>query len=90
MLSLKDNHGLGSRGENPATHIHTYKELLMKAVGVLSLVLIVIALIIVGPLLTIWALNTLFPALAIPFTFWTWLAVVILGGLFKSRVEVKK
>ena len=62
----------------------------MKAVGVLSLVLIVIALIIVGPLLTIWALNTLFPALAIPFTFWTWLAVVILGGLFKSRVEVKK
>lgn len=62
----------------------------MKAVGVLTMVLIVIALIIVGPLLTIWALNTLFPALAIPFTFWTWLSVVILGGLFKSRVEVKK
>lgn len=62
----------------------------MKAVGVLTLVLLVIVLIIVGPLLTIWALNTLFPALAIPFTFWTWLAVVILGGVTKSRVEVKK
>lgn len=62
----------------------------MKAFGVLFLVVLVIALIIVGPLLTIWALNTLFPALAIPFTFWTWLAVVILGGVFKSNVTVKR
>lgn len=62
----------------------------MKAFGVLFLVVLVIALIIVGPLLTIWALNTLFPTLAIPFTFWTWLAVVILGGVFKSNVTVKR
>ena len=62
----------------------------MKVFGVLFLVVLVIALIIVGPLLTIWALNTLFPALAIPFTFWTWLAVVILGGVFKSNVTVKR
>lgn len=33
----------------------------------------------IGPLLTIWALNTLFPVLDIPYTFWTWLAVVFLG-----------
>lgn len=62
----------------------------MKAFGVFFMVLLVIALIIVGPLLTIWALNTLFPALAIPFTFWTWLAVVILGGALKSNVTVNK
>lgn len=63
---------------------------MLKGIGALALIVIIIALIIVGPLLTIWALNTLFPALAIPFTFWTWLAVIILGGVFKSRVEVKK
>lgn len=46
-------------------------------------VLITIALLIAGPLITIWALNTLFPVLAIPFTFWTWLAMLVLScGLF--------
>ena len=53
-------------------------------------VLLIIALIILGPFATIWALNTLFPVLAIPYTIWTWLAVIILGGLFKSNVTVKK
>lgn len=33
-----------------------------------------------GPLVTIWALNTLFPVLAIPFTLATWFAVVWLGA----------
>ena len=42
------------------------------------IVAIVIVAVIVGPLLTIWALNTLFPSLTIPFTFWTWLAVAVL------------
>lgn len=50
----------------------------------------ILFLVIVGPILTIWSLNTLFPALAIPYSFDTWLAVVLLGGLFKSRVDVKK
>ena len=40
------------------------------------LVVFVLALIIVSPLATIWALNTVFPSLAIPFNIWTWLAVV--------------
>jgi hypothetical protein len=35
-----------------------------------------LALIILSPIFTIWALNTVFPALAIPFTIWTWLAVI--------------
>jgi hypothetical protein len=54
------------------------------------LVLFVVFLIIVGPLLTIWALNVLFPVVAIGYTWQTWLAVVILGGLFKSSITTKK
>ena len=42
---------------------------------VILLILVTIAL---GPVLVIWSLNTLFPVLAIPFTFFTWLATMIL------------
>lgn len=57
---------------------------------VVLVILVVIALIVVGPLLTIWALNTLFPMLAIPYTFWTWLAVVLLGAAMKGNVKVDR
>ena len=53
------------------------------------IVALVIFVIVIGPLATIWALNTLFPALAIPFTFDTWVAAVILGGLFKTSISQK-
>jgi hypothetical protein len=43
---------------------------------------IVIAVVICMPLASIWALNILFPILVIPFTFDTWCAAVILGGVF--------
>jgi 4-hydroxybenzoate polyprenyltransferase len=56
----------------------------------LLLVLLIIALIVVGPFITIWALNTLFPALAIEYTFQTWLAAVILGSVFKTTVNAKQ
>jgi hypothetical protein len=56
----------------------------------LLLVLLIIALIVVGPLITIWALNTLFPALVIPYTFETWLATVILGSVIKTTVRTKE
>lgn len=59
----------------------------------LKLILVIgfiLFLVVVGPILTIWSLNTLFPALAIPYTIDTWLAVVLLGGLFKSKVTVNK
>lgn len=58
--------------------------------NVLLGLLLIVALIAVGPILTIWSLNTLFPALAIPYTLETWAAVVLLGGVFKSTVNVKK
>jgi hypothetical protein len=57
--------------------------------AILAIVLIV-ALILVGPIITIWALNTLFPALAIPYTFYTWLAVVILGAVFSPTIRVTR
>ena len=50
-----------------------------------TLVLIlVIAVVIFGPLLTIWSLNTLFPVLAIPYSMETWLATVIIAGIFRG------
>lgn len=50
----------------------------------------VIFLIIVGPLITIWSLNTLFPVLAIPYNIWTWLAVIVLGAFLRANVSVKR
>lgn len=49
-----------------------------------------VAIVIVGPLVTIWTLNTLFPVLAIPYTFDTWVASLFLGGLITSNVASKK
>jgi hypothetical protein len=49
--------------------------------------LLTLLLIVIGPLLSIWALNTLFPVLAIPYTFDTWLAVILVKGLLTVRVN---
>ena len=57
---------------------------------VLGIVAAVIALIIAGPLLIIWALNTLFPVLAIEYNMYTWLAALILGSVLGPTVRVKK
>jgi hypothetical protein len=35
-------------------------------------------------------LNTLFPALAIPYTFDTWAAVILLSAAIRSNVSLKK
>lgn len=44
----------------------------------------------IGPILTIWAANTLFPALAIPYTLETWAAVVLMGAFIRAKVSIKK
>lgn len=56
----------------------------------LLVVLAVIALIVIGPFLTIWALNTLFPVLAIGYGIDTWAAVILMSMFFRSNVKVKK
>jgi len=47
----------------------------------LTLIVLIIVLIIAGPVFTIMALNTLFPSLAIPVSFWTWLSVAWLQAI---------
>ena len=54
----------------------------------ICVILLIAAVLVVGPLLTIWALNTLFPVLAIQYNLYTWSAVVLLGGLFKGNLKV--
>lgn len=46
---------------------------------ILGITLIVIA-VILGPIAGIWSLNTLFPVLAIPYAWETWLAFFLLFG----------
>jgi len=58
---------------------------LFKLIWVITLVAF---LIVIGPLATIWALNTLFPSLSIPYTVYTWLAAAVLMTL--PQVKVKR
>lgn len=51
---------------------------------------LIVGLVILGPLVFIWALNTLFPSLAIQYTFETWAAVVILNAFINTAIRVKK
>lgn len=62
------------------------KEFLLLVLGVVAVVL----LLIFGPLATIWALNTLFPVLAIEYTFYTWLSTILVGMFLRANVTVKK
>ena len=59
-------------------------------VSVLTMLALAVLIILLGPVLLIWSLNTLFPVLNIPVTLNTWLAVVILSGLFKTTVKFNK
>lgn len=61
----------------------------MKATAVIFVLLFAIAAAVFGPLLTIWALNTLFPVLAIQYTLETWAAIVLMGMFFRANITVK-
>ena len=52
---------------------------------ILGILAFAILLIVIGPLLTIWALNTLFPILAIPYSLDTWAAAVLLGMFVRGE-----
>jgi len=61
--------------------------------GIFGLIAFILALIVFGPLISIWSLNALF-ALAIPYSFKTWLAVcwiqmVTFGGV-QTALKKKK
>jgi hypothetical protein len=55
---------------------------MMSKVSLLLILLFVVVLL--GPLLTIWSLNTLFPVLAIPYSIETWLATAIIAGIIRG------
>lgn len=57
---------------------------------VIFVIAFVALLVVVGPIALIWALNTLFPVLAIPFTLETWLAAFVVSATLKSTVKVNK
>jgi hypothetical protein len=54
----------------------------------LIIVAIVLLVALVMPIATIWSLNTLFPALAIPVSIDTWMAALILGGVVGGTTGV--
>jgi hypothetical protein len=56
-------------------------------VKITLLVIAIAAVLLMGPLLMIWSMNTLFPVLAIPYTLNTWAAAVLLGGLFSAKIK---
>ncbi len=63
---------------------------ILARLGAIGIILALLIWVVLFPWVVIWALNTLFPILAIPYTFWTWLAVVVIGTYLKTEVTVKK
>jgi hypothetical protein len=62
-----------------------------KAILVVLFAVLIVALVLLGPLATIWAFNTLFGNLyLIPYAFDTWLAVLVMGAFLKGSVTYKK
>jgi len=49
-------------------------------------VAILIVAVALGPILMIWSLNTLFPTLAIQYTWETWIAAFLLSAPFGSGI----
>lgn len=61
----------------------------MKALG-FGAIIAIVALVVFWPFAIIWAANTLF-GLGIAYTFWTWLAAMIIMGAFgKTHVNIRK
>jgi ribosomal protein RSM22 (predicted rRNA methylase) len=61
-----------------------------KLISLLLLIAVIVILVAIGPLATIWALNMLFPSLAIAYSLETWVAVVIIGAALRANVSIKK
>ena len=58
---------------------------------VLAVAALLIVFVVAGPLLVLWSWNTLFGTLyAIPYTIWTWLAVLIIGVFIRGNVKITK
>ncbi len=61
-----------------------------KNIVALGILLVAFAAVIGIPIALIWALNTLFPVLAIPYGVETWLAAFIIPAAFKTEISFKQ
>lgn len=59
-------------------------------ITIIAVLALAVLAVIFGPLATIWAVNTLFPLVAIPYNFYSWLAVVVINLTLRSSVSFKK
>ena len=60
---------------------------------IVGMIALIILAVIFGPLILIWSMNTLFPLLAIPYNFWTWLAVIGMNASIRGifyNIKVSK
>lgn len=64
------------------------ESVILVSTAVLS-ILVIALILIFGPLCTIFALNTLFPVLQIPFTLQTWASVMFLIWVLNLRFTTK-
>lgn len=61
----------------------------MKELGLALIIALVVAFIVFGPFALIWALNTLFPVLAIPYSWEAWFAMFIVITMFNASTTLK-
>lgn len=61
----------------------------MNKTTITGVILFAIIFAIIGPFIWIWALNVLFPSLAIPYTYSTWLAAAVVIGPLVNRSTSK-
>jgi multidrug efflux pump subunit AcrB len=57
---------------------------------VVLLLILVFVIIVFGPLITLWSLNTLFPVLSIPYNLATWFAALWVFGFVAYRGSKSK
>lgn len=58
--------------------------------AIVLLLTIAVVLIAFGPLAIIWSLNTLFPILSIPYSFYSWLAVIVMNLTWMYKPTILK
>jgi hypothetical protein len=56
------------------------------AIGATGIVVLIVLLVIFGPLMGVWAINTLFHTNT-AYNFWTWLASLLFFGMLKSATS---
>ena len=65
------------------------KDAFAAGIGITGIIILILLLIIIGPVIGIWAINTLFHTNT-AYTFWTWLASFLFFSLFRGVTTSKK